>query len=616
MHSTHEAPAQRGPRRAPVLKIAVYAAAVILLLAAAFFTRGFSRDVGDGRVAGRFSLFPVLGSRVPEELTLTWNGLALHFTRSMSPALAGIDTTSGSTDLLFDGDVRLRLTPGTDAGGSITLSPVGGASSAGPAALVVPYSVAGVVQDPSSGSGLSWKRAGRTFLFTLPRGARSNPADGTVTLPLSAAAWTAVLHVEGVAAAARAAPRVASEPNRLPAETAMPGEEKLQSAMTAYVDAAYNGWSDTRYAPASSQWSLADGSKGVSEDLGVGLLAESVSRGTWQKMSALWSNARALHDKESPSVALDAATSAYVGGVRDYTAALQTASAAIVDQAGTALDRSDTSLLLVHGLVPVLVNHGTTDLVARTGTFLAGRTVGGLDIQAAEGLADALVDYCTLVRREEALVGLLKDTINRKLLPAMRTTDSGLFLETGPGTSDVLSGVFCGGLLLRGGTFLDSSLLRAVGRALLVSSVSLADEKGFLPASVTFSGGRVKSREGTVAPEVVYPMLPLGRCVPRETTLASQLGPGSWVWTSARVAAAAGTAVGSSFTFAYPVGIPFNVIIRGVAPFTLLKLHGIPWHSDPTYFKYSDGWTYDPKVRTLYLKITGKSDQETIDITS
>ena len=64
------------------------------------------------------------------------------------------------------------------------------------------------------------------------------------------------------------------------------------------------------------------------------------------------------------------------------------------------------------------------------------------------------------------------------------------------------------------------------------------------------------------------------------------------------------------------MGIPFHAIIRGIAPFTLLKLHGIPWHSDPSYFKYSDGWTYDPKTRTLALKITGRADQETIDIST
>ena len=67
------------------------------------------------------------------------------------------------------------------------------------------------------------------------------------------------------------------------------------------------------------------------------------------------------------------------------------------------------------------------------------------------------------------MVGLLKDTVNRKLLPAVRTTDSGLFLETGAATSDLRTDVFCGALLLRAGTVLDTSLLRAVGRALLVS---------------------------------------------------------------------------------------------------------------------------------------------------
>ena len=528
MHSMHEAPAPVGPRRASVLKIVVYGAAVVVLLAAALFARGFSRDVGDGRVAGRFTFFPLLGSHIPDDLTLTWNGLALHFTHSMTPALTGIDTSAGSTDLLFDGDVRLRLTPGTDAGGSITISPVGGAQSAAPAVIVVPYSVSGVVLDQPQVTGLAWERAGRTFLFTLPKGARNDADDGTVTLPLSASAWTAVLHVEGVTAAAQAptVPRAAAESNRLPAETAMPSEEKLQSALAAFADAAYSGWSDTRYAAASSQWSLADGGSGVSEDLGVGLLAESISRGTWQKMSALWSTARAAHDKESTSVALDAATSAYVGGVRDYLNVVQAASDSLLARAGVAFDKSDTSILQVHGLVPLLVNHGTAAMVARAGTFLAGRTANGLDVQAAAGLVEALLDYCTLVHRDEAFVGVMKETINRTLLASVRPTDAGVFLETGPGTSEVQSGVFCGALLVRAGAFLDSSLARAVGRALLVSALSLSDEKGYLPASLAIAGGHVKSRSGTLAPESIYTQLPLGRYIPRETSLATQLGAG------------------------------------------------------------------------------------------
>ncbi len=183
MQSTQESAASRGSRRPPVLTLAVYGGAVVLLLMAAFFARGFSRDVGDGRVAGRYSLFPLLGSHAPEELTLTWNGLALHFTRAMTPALQGVEAAEGSTDLVFDGDIRLRLTPGTDTGGSITLASVNSSGSASIHPLVVPYSVAGILGDPPSDAALSWKRAGRTFLLTLPPGARADPSTGTVTLP-------------------------------------------------------------------------------------------------------------------------------------------------------------------------------------------------------------------------------------------------------------------------------------------------------------------------------------------------------------------------------------------------------------------------------------------------
>lgn len=617
MQSTQEPAAARGPRRPSVLKFAVYGGAVALLLMAALFARGFSRDVGDGRVAGRFSLFPLFGSRAPEELTLTWNGLALHFAHSMTPALKGVESAAGSTDLVFDGDIRLRLTPGTDTGGSITFGPVSSAGAASIPPLVVPYSVTGILQYPPSGAALAWKRAGRTFLFTLPQGARTDTSGGTVTLPLSAAAWTAVLHVEGVNAAAQATTgRETAQSNRLPVETAMPTEAKLQAALAGYTDAAYKGWSESRYSASSLQWLLADGSAGVSEDLGVGLLAESIARGTWQKMFPLWSNARALHQKESPSLALDSATSAYVGGVRDFANALQAGSAARINQVRAALERSDSSLLRTRGLVPLLVNHGTPDLVTKAGMFLGARTTSGLDVLTAVGLLEALLDYTAQVRRDDSLVSLLKEAVNRRILPAVRTTDAGVFLDTGAGKSDVQSGIFCGTLLIRAGTFLGSSLTQAVGRGLLASCLSLSDEKGLLPSGLVLSGGRLTSREGTLAPETIYPMLPAARFLPRETSLAAQLGPGAWLWTSARVLSATGSAAGSSFTFSFPAGVPFHVIIQGIAPFALLKLHGIPWHADATYFKYSDGWTYDVKARALFMKVTGRSDQETIDISN
>src|SRR5271165_1644871 len=117
-----------------------YGGVVLLLLLIALFARGFSRDIGDGRVAGRYSLFPLFQSRAPEELTLTWNGLALRFSRTMTPGLTSWEPAENrSTDIIFNGNLRLRLSPGADTGGSLTFFPVGGAGSAAPSALVVPF---------------------------------------------------------------------------------------------------------------------------------------------------------------------------------------------------------------------------------------------------------------------------------------------------------------------------------------------------------------------------------------------------------------------------------------------------------------------------------------------
>jgi hypothetical protein len=395
----------------------------------------------------------------------------------------------------------------------------------------------------------------------------------------------------------------------------MPTEDSLQASLAAYTDAAYQGWSVSRFMTAGSQWQLADGSAGFSEDIGIGLLAESVTRGTWQQIFPLWADAQAQQQRRAPQGALSFTTSAYTGGIRDFAKAQQDRTSSQVEQVRALLQRSDNQLLLTRGIVPLLADHAGQDLMQKLGTFLAGRTLSSLDISGTSGLVDALLDYARAVRSDDALVRLLKDAIDRRLLPSVRTTNAGVFLDVGPGKSDVQASILCGTLLRRAGPIVDSSLAAAVGRGLITSGLSLADQKGILPATLILAGGRISSREGFLAPESIYPVLPLTRFVPRETSLAGQVGPGAWVWTSAQVASAVGSPSRAALVFSYPSGIPYHLMIQGIRPFAQLKLHGIPWHADPSYARYSDGWAYDAGSRTMFMKITGKSDREEIDIT-
>jgi hypothetical protein len=596
----------RGRRKMPA---AVYGAAIVIFLVVALFARGFSRQVGDARVAGRFSLLPLFHSRVPEELSLTWNGLTLHFGHSASPALEGFESEEGSTDIVFIGGARLRLTPGADTGGSLSLTPVAGAAGAG-AAAVVPFSVEGVLESPPPGAALAWKRAGREFILTLPGGAQTDVSAGTLTLPLASAA-AAVLQVQGVAAArpAMRAPAAA----KLPQESSMPSDARLQASLAAWSDAAWQGLSGSRYVAAEGSWRLGDGTAGFSEDIGTALCAEAVARGAWQTAFPVWADALSRqHDK---AAALTLTSSAYVGGERDFARAWRSRAAAMADQAGNAISRSDASILGTRDLVLLLVDHGTRDYVRALGTFLAGRAPASMDLGAALGYVQTGLDYQRLVGTDDSAAQRLREAVEKQILPAVRSVDTGVFLDKDSGRVDVRSSIDSGALLLRAGAAMKSTLVQAVGRGLVVSGLALADEKGFLPAFISLAGGRIASREGSLAPETVYSLLPLDRLVPRETPIAAQAGPGTWVWTSAKVTSATGSASALSLVFSYPRGVPYHLVVGGLRPFGLLKLHGIAWHSDPAYFKYSDGWDYDAQAGTLLMKITGRADQEEIDIT-
>jgi hypothetical protein len=106
----------------------------------------------------------------------------------------------------------------------------------------------------------------------------------------------------------------------------------------------------------------------------------------------------------------------------------------------------------------------------------------------------------------------------------------------------------------------------------------------------------------------------MGRPVPREVSLAGPVGRGVSLWSAARVITA--ERQGSTFrlVLGYPAGVPDYFVIQGIGPFSEVLVHGIPWHADPSFTKYPNGWFYDDAARLLNGKLTGRTDQEEIDI--
>jgi hypothetical protein len=617
----------RLPRRRYLLIPFLYVTVILGLLALALFGRGFAQSIGEARLSGRYAALPLFGSREVRSLTLSYNGLSLRFSRRL-PLLIGTQEQAGAraevrglravqlysagADVIFENDTRLRIAASPDGSLSLSLAAREGQTGPPPASLVVPFRVRGTARRVEGAPVLSWERRGASFILTLPAGSRFDEASRTIALSRGSAAGGQEMRLTRAAGSTQSpyASWLSDEASRVSADD-------LQKALTRFTDAAYRAWSGARLAAGANAWKMPDGTEVFDERIAAALLAESVLRGTYQRLRPVMAEALAQQMRAGPAPSLTLSSSAYVGSLREYTRRVSAGGQAEVERVRGLLSRSDPSLLETARLVPTLLDHGPFALVPEVVAFAGSRDPKGLGLPGALGLLETLLDYSSLVERTEASLRLCGNLIEARLLPSIRKTDSGIFLGSGtPNAVDVRLSIRCGSLLARAGAEMDMQLMGAIGRGLLVSALAMADETAALPARLTLDAARIASKEGSLLPEELYALLPLPDSPrAREIPLYGSLGPGAWIWTAAQAVSVEGTAKTAAIALSFPVGLQHYAVVQGIAPFTELRLHGIPWRTAVDYAQYSDGWLYDGQTTTLYLKLTGRVGKEEILIT-
>ncbi|HTP60343.1 MAG TPA: hypothetical protein VMM82_15580, partial [Spirochaetia bacterium] len=400
---------------------------------------------------------------------------------------------------------------------------------------------------------------------------------------------------------------------RLPDEKSLPSQDQLAASLSRWSDAAYAGWSSARYSAADRTWKMPDGRQGFAEDIGAGLLAEALARGNFTAAVQQWTDA--LNNQLATAAAgLSFVNCVYAGRVKDFAAA--SAAAAQMERLKSLAAREDPSLATVPGVLLFALDRGGPSFAKSTLSALRSLDQAKLTAAQLLGVLESLEDYATYAGDDADVLSDARTLITNRILPLLVTSrEGGVFLSDQGGTIDVKQSVRCGSLLVRASALLSSSQFGALGRALIVSALSFSETNGFLPGTLTVSSGHATAQAGTIGPESVYALLPLGRHLPHEVPLFQLMGPGCRVWTAADLASAVQADGEIRLVFAYPAGIPQYLVFQGVRPFKQMRLHGIPWHSDSTYAKYSDGWDYDAATRTLFMKITGKQDKEEVDFT-
>jgi hypothetical protein len=604
----------QGPARRYLLGSLVYASAALLLVCLAVFAGSFSQTVGAARISGRFSPFPLFNRSRLEALTLSWNGLDLSFSRGSSPGLARLETGNGTADIVLGDNERLRLSSPDGAGSTLTLSQVSGGAATGDV-LRMPFRVSGVLQAGPGMDTIAWTQGAGSYQLSLPSNATVDYETRLISLPLAASSPASEIRFVSLSpkAARELELQASAAVPRLPEEKLLPTQDQLNELLARWADSAYTGWSASRYSAGLGTWKMADGKQGFSENIGTGLLAEALARGTFSSALNTWANAEDNQLSRSPSPQLSFATCVYTGRVKDFAA--RPGDAAELERLKGLAAQGDASLAATPGVLLFALDRGGLSTARTILSSLRSLDSAKLPASSLLTVLESLEDYAQFVGNDATVLSDARTLVTDRLLPSLAATGGAVFLAGPGGSVDVRQSIRCGSLLIRAGSLLQSSQFSALGRGLIVSSLSLASKEGFLPATLTVASGRTAPAAGTIGPESVYAMLPMGRHIPHEVPLFQLMGPGCWVWTAADLVSASQINGEVRLVFAYPAGVAQYLVFRGLPPFKQIRLHGIPWHADSSYAKYSDGWNYNADSRTLFMKVTGKQSTEEVDFT-
>jgi hypothetical protein len=606
----------QGSARRYLLGLLVYAGAALLLVCLAVFAGSFSQTFGAARVSGRFSPFPLFNRSRLEALTLSWNGITLSFSRGSNPGLLMMETGAGTADIVFGDKERLRLSAPDAHGSALTLSRVPDGAQAGDA-LRIPFRISGILQAGAGANAISWKRGAGSFQLALPSEASVDYSTRVIRLAPSVNGSSADIRFVSLSPeAAHEAEPAASRPQapRLPGEQSLPTMDQLAASISRWSDAAYAGWSSGRYAPGSRTWKMPDGRQGFAEEIGTGLLAEALARGSFAAALQTWTGALNNQLAGDAAARLRFPNCVYTGRVRDFAA--RSGNPAELARLKSLADQGDPSLAATPGVLVAALDRGGPSLARSVLSSLRSLDQAKLPASQLLTVLESLEDYARYLGDDAGVLSDARALVTGHLLPSLVASSEGsIFLAQQDGNVDVRQSLRCGVLLLRAGSLLPSPQFSAFGRGLIASSLSLAADSGFLPAGISVVSGRVTPQDGMIAPETVYAMLPVERYVPHEVPLFQRMGAACWVWTAANLVSAAEVNGEVRLIFAFPGGVAQYLVFQGIRPFQQIRLHGIPWHSDPSYAKYSDGWDYNPDTKTLFMKITGKQDKEELDFT-
>jgi hypothetical protein len=373
-----------------------------------------------------------------------------------------------------------------------------------------------------------------------------------------------------------------------------------------YNDIAQN-WLDAAF----SGWEQSINAGDADEDTLTAYLAEAARRGIL---------ARAVSTVSPPSGGNTARTflsAPFLGGLnthlREFAVSERGKISLIASYAGAGL----SAYLTDEKIFDYLAHRGDTELFARGIEYIGTLNSAEVSLDMCAGIFEGWLSWNErrgndnnpfdhLVTRAFALISahIKKDGQNTSVFVKDETID-------------VLYNIRLGAALAAYGEAVMNNGWAAVGRSLVISALSIADEDGSISGHIELSGG-----DFTEVPETdrldaaqIYRELGLSEFYPHAIGFETTIGR-LWAWTASPDIDASFRNNTLDIYAGFPLGETHYMYIFNVPPFSRIQMRNMNYRSDSRFEQYNaPGWLYSSANRVLMLKMVQQTPSELIRIT-
>jgi hypothetical protein len=383
------------------------------------------------------------------------------------------------------------------------------------------------------------------------------------------------------------------------------GDAAYTETVSAFIDEAYRGWTQTRFNGGSGTWDMRSGSPVFSERILTATLAEAWRRNEY---TPVFTDMRRAADQHAGMITLLSAP--FLGNLREiraqYLEADRQRTARLLELARA----GNPEIFRTPDLAQFAIDRGSTELSTALLEFVG--EVDYLEAEMGQVLGMLRNYYLADFPNAETAEVFARFTaaVEARVLPNLfRAQEAGFFLRSGPGRVDVFESILAGRILEAAGAERGDERLVTVGRNLVSSALALSDGDGFVPAVLYVGDDGLEGVEGALGPERFYEILSDNPAYPRQISLAEEIGRGTWMWTVAQIVDIDADTERHRFTIAYPRNRTHYIILQGIPTFTGMELFGQQWRNDPSFESYIKGRHYNPRTDTLMIKYTDNSVQ-------